>query len=572
MKTLKQLLPATMWLLAAAWLAAPGPAHAKWSVSPNSAPVIFPNTADDCYFTDAIQLGSGNHLLAYNVSDYGPGPTLIFINLQLLTPEGNKLWGEEGIRLCPENDSIHGGAYMTSDSAGGAILIWWDSRNVGIVGEIYGQRVNAAGEFLWNPAGVYLVTVPESQQSCNVADPCSDGEGGAYLAFAPGGGGMGLNIYAQRINSQGQTLWPQAGAVCTDPEQQSYPLVSLRTGGGCYIAWDDYRTWPSDVYAQRLAPDGTPLWQTNGINLDLARGDRPHLISDTRGGFLYQNNPLVTRVGSEGQILWSKPVENIGGFYRYAMDLELSPTGRLYVPIQDRRQGYDQDDVYGQCLDLNGNYLWDSTGVLLAHQPSVQGPTSLELRGNGFITPYANLQNGLDSYYQVVDSLGHTLFNVHDGAPLFYGDYGLWPGLSDGQGGLIAFWQAYPWQDFLLAANRVTQDGYLGFGPYTQPDPVKCLDDNPSAGDTTDSERRLTVAPNPANPRTMIRLKLLEPQEITLSLYNTLGGKIATVAAGLYPAGEHRFPWDFSALPSGTYLVKLVTPAGQYTAKITALK
>src|SRR5262249_51458747 len=63
---------------------------------------------------------------------------------------------------------------IVSDGAGGAIVTWEDRRSSG--GDIYAQRVNAAGAPQWTSDGVALCTAANNQQSPTIV---SDGAGGA---------------------------------------------------------------------------------------------------------------------------------------------------------------------------------------------------------------------------------------------------------------------------------------------------------------------------------------------------------------------------------------------------------
>ncbi|HQU70931.1 MAG TPA: FlgD immunoglobulin-like domain containing protein [Calditrichia bacterium] len=68
--------------------------------------------------------------------------------------------------------------------------------------------------------------------------------------------------------------------------------------------------------------------------------------------------------------------------------------------------------------------------------------------------------------------------------------------------------------------------------------------------------------PNPFNPSTEIRFFLPHSSEIRLEIFDLLGRRISTLAAGTYSPGEHRIRWDghnASGIPvaSGTYFYRL---------------
>jgi hypothetical protein len=63
--------------------------------------------------------------------------------------------------------------------------------------------------------------------------------------------------------------------------------------------------------------------------------------------------------------------------------------------------------------------------------------------------------------------------------------------------------------------------------------------------------------PNPFNPSTTIRYGLPSRSNVTLTVFNTLGQKVATLVAGEQEAGNHEVRFNGSSLASGMYLYRL---------------
>lgn len=78
--------------------------------------------------------------------------------------------------------------------------------------------------------------------------------------------------------------------------------------------------------------------------------------------------------------------------------------------------------------------------------------------------------------------------------------------------------------------------------------------------------------PNPFNPATTISFVLPEAGAVSLSVYNTKGVLVKKLVNSTLSAGEHNIRFDASDLPSGIYLYKLETPAGNQTKKMTLIK
>lgn len=82
----------------------------------------------------------------------------------------------------------------------------------------------------------------------------------------------------------------------------------------------------------------------------------------------------------------------------------------------------------------------------------------------------------------------------------------------------------------------------------------------------------LRAYPNPFNPTARIDYGLVEPGFITLSIYNILGQRIATISDGIQDAGGHSVIWEASDFPSGVYFARLEAGGRPETAKMALLK
>ncbi|MFC1512365.1 T9SS type A sorting domain-containing protein [Candidatus Latescibacterota bacterium] len=63
--------------------------------------------------------------------------------------------------------------------------------------------------------------------------------------------------------------------------------------------------------------------------------------------------------------------------------------------------------------------------------------------------------------------------------------------------------------------------------------------------------------PNPFNPVTTINFSLPQSEYVTLTIYNTLGERIATLVEGEIPAGTHSAVWNAKGFASGIYFYRI---------------
>ena len=65
---------------------------------------------------------------------------------------------------------------------------------------------------------------------------------------------------------------------------------------------------------------------------------------------------------------------------------------------------------------------------------------------------------------------------------------------------------------------------------------------------------------------------LEERVHVRLVVYDVLGRQINVLAEGTREAGTHEVVFEASRLPSGTYLVQLVTPQGSFVQMMQLVK
>jgi hypothetical protein len=77
--------------------------------------------------------------------------------------------------------------------------------------------------------------------------------------------------------------------------------------------------------------------------------------------------------------------------------------------------------------------------------------------------------------------------------------------------------------------------------------------------------------PNPFNPSTTIRYDLPKSADISLKVYDVLGGEVATLAEGRKDAGSYQVQWN-PTVASGIYFVRLRTGGFVETKKMLLLR
>ena len=78
--------------------------------------------------------------------------------------------------------------------------------------------------------------------------------------------------------------------------------------------------------------------------------------------------------------------------------------------------------------------------------------------------------------------------------------------------------------------------------------------------------------PNPFNPSTTLKLSIPEQSEVEVAVYDIVGRQVQLLVDGVMAAGVYEVVFDASELPSGIYLVRMLTPAGTFTHEVLLAK
>jgi hypothetical protein len=208
------------------------------------------------------------------------------IYAQRLDSLGTPLWDPDGIAVC---DRLSGqwSPAVVPDGEHGAIVAWHDFHG-GRASNIYAQRISGDGERVWDPDGVLVCAQSEDQFDPGVV---ADGEGGAIVAWVDLRSGTSFDIYAQRLGSAGGVEWGAGGVpFCAEALRQADPAVVADGAGGAIAAWHDFRGGlGTDIWANRISADGTVRWQSGGIPVCTALGDQRHVSAapDGEGGAFF---------------------------------------------------------------------------------------------------------------------------------------------------------------------------------------------------------------------------------------------------------------------------------------------
>jgi len=368
-------------------------------------------------------------------------------------------WSLDGVRMSVAQ-GIQQNAVCVSDMDYGTIVVWEDDRSGPY--DLYAQRVDSSGTLLWSPGGVPVCVGFGYKEAIAM---CSDEAGGAIVAWQDYRHATGPDIYAQRIDNNGNCLWQAEGVpVCTASNTQQMHVAVSDGNHGTIIIWSDERHTPDGhpLYAQWIDSGGTTRWQINGVAVcttATAYSRYPEAIPDGVGGayIVYQDHIFSQYI----EDIYFQHIDSLGNHLlpwtgvcivgeehlQSSPKITQSLDNTLIVAWRDSRNvTVTKSDIYSIRIDTLGNPLWDSTGVPVCTADSVQDCAFTNLIPSAYgsaIAHWMDWRNGnYDIYAQRIDINGNQVW-AENGVPvctLSAVPHWIRRGVSDDSSGAVYKW------------------------------------------------------------------------------------------------------------------------------------
>lgn len=393
---------------------------------------------------------------------------VLFFFFLFVTYHLHAQWSYNGIPACgASGQQLTPSAIRATD--GSIIVVWADYRGGGA--DIYAQSFSPNGTMNWTTNGIPLCTASGDQINPVL---CSDGSGGAVIAWEDYRN-PSSDIYAQRVSSSGTFAWQANGIpVCVAAGQQQYPSIS-ETSNAAIIAWEDYRTQPGNVFAQRVMLTGSFWWTANGIAVTnvSALKRSPKVVTDGGGGGIVvwedfrkgtESDIYAQRILDNGTISW-----NLNGLPVCASDysqsrivVAASDSGSVLIAWEDFR-GNNSGDIYAQRLSVAGTSLWAADGIEVCTESSSQLFPAICSDGlGGVIVAWQDYRNGSDIYTQRVHASGSVLWTTNGAGVCTQSNVQELASIApDGANGAIVSWTDYRNTIGDIYAQRVSANGWM---------------------------------------------------------------------------------------------------------------
>lgn len=185
---------------------------------------------------------------------------------QRVSSNGQLLWGNDGVKLTNGYSSVsHRFQDMVTDGRGGAVILAHKVQRPSEDWEFYIQRINSSGIIVWNSEGKTISNGPGwGKQDAKLI---YDDNAGYIIAYSYQDG-YSQNIYCQKFDSEGNKVWTSYPDGI--PIRHAFGGAQMKIindiEGGAIISWADYRgaDYLTDLYAQRIDSQGNLIWEENG--------------------------------------------------------------------------------------------------------------------------------------------------------------------------------------------------------------------------------------------------------------------------------------------------------------------
>ena len=455
------------------------------------------------------------------------------LSVYKISPEGEFLWGEDGITLDGENlyDEI---AFITmSQMTDGSYVFAWAHttypanyyhRTIEL------QRVSAEGEMLWNPEDVRMFDENISYSDSYLVD------GGSNTVILLYSKGSAQDIYARKIDFEGASVWSEDvciynggwGSVPIWTVMQVHPVA----GGGLMVSWNDDRWYeqiehPYMVYVKTNGELGFTIDNGQLLSLSQWRTLNVKSLYDEESDCFYAmwnecsssqawNSVVAQRISKEGELLW-------GDYGIELKPMELTNYG--YFSVQS---ALNDEIAFFYMRSYTNNYTNVEAFVTTVNVNDTIARREREFTKGSRISCKAGLKS----------------------TPMIDGKYWVTKWTDNG---------SHESDEELvdrLLMQRVNYDFTLG--AYNADDAVEAV-----RNENNTFVALATMVENEA----MFATNFAVATQATLAIYDVNGVLVATPFDGVLAAGKQYIEWNAN-VPAGIYIATLTTAQGVETVKL----
>jgi hypothetical protein len=332
-----------------------------------------------------ISTSDGNYVVAW-IDYYGGYYGNIY--LQKISPDGERLWQEGGIRVT-NGDFWNTEPKLVADNLGGVIITWCKNDDPDIFQ--YAQSYGATGNRRWQVGGIEITNITYYL----ITSILPDGNNGFYISYSSDYDPQS-RVYLNRFDGNGYALWNAPVCIGDSLSMNRAAPGWLTVGGGAvYMAWNFYDGYSNTALMQKFSFQGTAMWQQpieietgeefydDILEMVYSEADDTVLLSLLRSGedvYLH-----LLKISTSGTILWSdaEPVDHTDVSYSsYSASIKSDGQGGCYIVWSCYPDQQDEPEVFAKHYNSAGSNTWQTGGVHLGDSTGWQSKPNLTVSGD----------------------------------------------------------------------------------------------------------------------------------------------------------------------------------------------
>lgn len=301
-----------------------------------------------------------------------------------ISPAGEFLWGDNGLCLSgnPEDD-FEPSPKVTYTYDGYSVFGWQRSLDVSTV---LIQKVAPNGDKMWGDDGIELIPPTGKNYERSYLVPCLNSDV-IMIWIRVDGSGMYAprNIVAQRFDANGLEVWSEIVSISTIGGISAWTEPEVRSDGmgGATIAWHA-GAMISLGYAQHLLPDGSTQFPQNGIRVSMMSGrnnfnpsaayqsatDEVFVFWKETNSDQNQYGLYGQRISPTGERLWTENGKAIFGLSSMVYDFIITTIDGPDAIVTYEKDYNTNTTIKAMKIDENGDYVWDDENVFICSTAS----------------------------------------------------------------------------------------------------------------------------------------------------------------------------------------------------------
>jgi hypothetical protein len=361
------------------------------------------------------------------------------------------------------------------------------------------------------------------------------------------------DIYILKVDAAGEFLWDKKiggeykdeGRWCTETQEGDYIFAGLRcpdesSGYGAVIKTDS---------------EGNILWEKEYEGSDNSSIYCIENSSDNGfifTGFTFSNESDFTdgwlaKIDSDGELLWEETFREAEDNSYLLVALKENPEGDIVACGKTDFYEMEENNAWLLKTDPDGEKIWSKT----FGGDFNDGPEALDMTNDGgiilagFYNFGVNESKNADGWIVKTDGSGEVEWTKFYGGQLVDGFESVQQ--TEDNGFILAGYSKKSDEDWDILVVKTNSSGELS------EEPEESVISAKKEISTNDAEVILNNYPNPFSERTMVSYSIPGPCHVTLSVYNSLGARIATLVKEFQNTGNHEVYYDCSDLASGIY-------------------